>query len=388
MNNLLVTMSGGTTSVINATLAGIIDESLKSDIIDNIYAGYPGMIGVFQESFLDLTKSDTHILKHSPGSASIGTSRVDILNDSQLDILQDTFHKNNIKYFINIGGNGTIKQSKLIASKIDDITIAAAPKTVDNDLGDSQFEDLWFTPGFPSCVNYWYHKIKMLNNENIGACTHDKVIIAQAFGRKTGFITGAMRMFDPDRKTPLILLMPEDQQSPQTVIEKIKETVSGHGRAIVGICEGYDVKDYDFEYDKSGQEMYGSSSSSAVQELVNLCLRNNVQARGYNPTVDQRQNFQHTLSSDRNISYEIGKEIINNFCKGKSHFLQSYSTSGLKCINLNDITNFSRVMKDEWIDWGNFDVSDSYIKYLSDFTDIQRHTPIPRHKLFVKGEVT
>ena len=345
------------------------------------------MLGVFQENFLDLTKSNTHVLKHSPGSASIGTTRVDILNDIQLRELETIFSKNDIKYFINIGGNGTIKQSKLVASKINNISIAAAPKTVDNDLGDSEFQDLWFTPGFPSCVNYWYHKIKMLNNENIGACTHDKVIITQAFGRKTGFITGAMRMFDPDRNIPLILLLPEDQQSPQIVVEKIKEKVSDHGRAIVGICEGYDVKDYNFEYDKSGQEMYGSSSSSAIQELVNLCIKNKIQARGYNPTVDQRQNFEHTLNSDRNISYEIGKEIINNFCKGKSHFLQSYSTSGLKTIKLNDISNFSRVMKDEWVDWGNFDVTDSYIEYLNEFTDIQTHKPILGHKLFLRGEV-
>jgi len=159
-------------------------------------------------------------------------------------------------------------------------------------------------------------------------------------------------------------------------LRKLKRKYLDHGRAIVGICEGYDVKDYNFEYDKSGQEMYGSSSSSAIQELVNLCIKNKIQARGYNPTVDQRQNFEYTLNSDRNISYEIGKEIINNFCKGKSHFLQSYSTSGLKTIKLNDISNFSRVMKDEWVDWGNFDVTDSYIEYLNEFTDIQTHKPI------------
>ena len=387
MNNLLVTMSGGTTSVINATLAGIIDAAVKSDIIDNIYAGCPGILGVFKESFLKLTESDTHVIKNSPGSASIGTTRVEIFNEKQLHELENIFDNNNIKYFINIGGNGTIKQSKSIASKINDISIAAAPKTVDNDLGDSEFEDLWFTPGFPSCANYWYHKTRMLNNENIGACTHDKVIIAQAFGRKTGFITGAMRLFDPDRNTPLVLLLSEDQQPAHVVIEKIKQKVSDHGRAIVGICEGYDVSEYDFEYDKSGQEMYGSSSSSAVQELVNLCIKNNIQARGYNPTVDQRQNFEYTLSSDLDISYKIGEEIINNFSKGKSHFFQSYSKSGLKAIDLNDINNFSRVMKDEWIDWGNFDVSDSYIEYLKEFTDIEKHKLTSRNKLFVKGKV-
>ena len=52
MSNLLVTMSGGTTSVINATLAGIVDIARKSNQIDKVYAGCPGMLGVFEENFL------------------------------------------------------------------------------------------------------------------------------------------------------------------------------------------------------------------------------------------------------------------------------------------------------------------------------------------------
>ena len=43
MNNLLITMSGGTTSVINATLAGLILKAQKSNLIDKIYVGFPGI---------------------------------------------------------------------------------------------------------------------------------------------------------------------------------------------------------------------------------------------------------------------------------------------------------------------------------------------------------
>jgi len=370
MNNLLVTMSGGTTSVINATLAGIVDAASRSSKIDKVYAGHPGMLGVFEENFLDLTNIPSHVFKNTPGSSFIGTTRVEIFDNNKLKLLSEIFDKHNIRYFINIGGNGTIKQSKLIASKVKNISIAAAPKTVDNDLGDSNFEKLWFTPGFPSCVNYWYHKMKMLNNENIGAHTYDQVIIAQTFGRTTGFIVGAMRLFDPERNLPLVLLLPEDQQSPQKVLGKIDDTLSRHDRVIVGICEGYDIDNYEFQYDKSGQEMYGSSSSSAVQELVNLCVKNNMQARGYNPTIDQRQNFDHTLASDREISYNIGREIINNFKLGSDHFFQSYSREGFKLFPLSEVNSFSRCLKTEWVDFKNFDVTDKYIDYLEGFVNI------------------
>jgi len=385
MKNLLVTMSGGTTSVINATLAGIISESQKSNKINKIYAGFPGILGFMSDSIIDLTnitKEELEVLKLSPGSASIGTTRTKIFNEEDARILCEYFKKYDIKYFVNIGGNGTIKQTKSISSFIDDIQMAAAPKTVDNDLGDQSFKDLWFTPGFPSCVNYWYHKMHMLDNENKGAFSHDKVLVAQTFGRETGFIVGSMRMYDPDRKSPIILLLPEDQRGTDAVISKIDDCLTKFGRAIVGICEGYNIEHYDYNYDLSGQRMYGSSTSTAMQQLINLCNNNNMQARGYNPTIDQRQNFNYTLNSDIKVSYNIGEQIIKNFIVGKSHFFQSFSKEGLLNIPLQKIKNYSRILKNEWIDHSNFDVTDEYLSYISEFTDI-----MPKKKTYVFGKV-
>lgn len=378
-------MSGGTTSVINATLAGLVEEAQKSKKIDNIYAGFPGILGVLENKLIDLTTSTKETLVrlyHSPGSASIGTTRIKILSEEELNSLRELFHDNNIHYFVNIGGNGTIKQTASIANYIDDVSVAAAPKTVDNDLGDALFKELWYTPGFPSCVNYWFHKMHMLNNENIGGMSHDKVLIAQTFGRETGFIVGSMRLYDRERKLPLLLLLPEDQRSPSAVIGKVKEVLDQHGRVIIGIGEGYKISDYTFATDYSGQPMYGSSRSTSAQELVNLCMDNGIQARSYNPTVDQRQNFEHTLKSDLEVSCKIGKEVIHNFDKGKSHFFQSLhcKPGGYEAIPLCDIDNYSRAMLPEWIDTGNWDVTDSYMEYLDGFM-----TPTKFKSLFVDG---
>ena len=343
MKNLLVTMSGGTTSVINATLAGIIKSARESKMIDKIYAGFPGIVGFMNDQIIDLsdlTEKEINILKNSPGSASIGTTRTKIFDVNDLNNLKEKFEKYKIGFFINIGGNGTIKQTKLIASHIDEIFVASAPKTVDNDLGDQKFEDLWFTPGFPSCVNYWKNKMFMLDNENIGAFTNDKVLITQTFGRETGFIVGSLRMYDIDRNKPIILLLPEDQRSPSEVLDKIENTLKKHGRAIVGICEGYQIKKYNYTLDYTGQIMYGSSETSSMQQLINLCNKNKIQARGYNPTVDQRQNFNFTLDKDIKIGYNIGVQIINNFREKKSHFFQSYNhKKQMKTIPLNTIKN-------------------------------------------------
>lgn len=386
MKNLLITMSGGTTSVINSTLAGILRAAQDCSFINKIYAGFPGIVGFIDGKVLDLTnlsEKELQILRTSPGSASIGTTRTKIFDEGDLDSIRSRFEEYNIGYFINIGGNGTIKQTKFIAKHIKNVFVASAPKTVDNDLGDKEFEDLLYTPGFPSCINYWFHKMHMLNNENRGACTNDKVLITQTFGRETGFIVGSMRMFDVNRESPLVLLIPEDQQSPDKVIAKIDETVSKFDRAIVGICEGYKISDYRHVLDQTGQTMYGSSESTAMQQLINLCNHNNIQARGFNPTVDQRQNFNFTLDKDLEISYNIGKEIILNFMNNKTHFFQSYTKDReYKSIPLESIHDYSRKMLSEWVDYGNFDVTEKYVDYIKEFTSVS-----PNRKLFVFGGI-
>ena len=386
MKNLLITMSGGTTSVINATLCGIIKAAQESTVIDKIYAGFPGIVGFMNEATIEvtnLTPTELSILKTSPGSASIGTTRTKIFNEQDLELLKQVFDKYNIGYFINIGGNGTIKQTKAIASYMNNVFIAAAPKTVDNDLGDKNFDELWYTPGFPSCINYWHNKMQMLDNENIGACANDKVIVAQTFGRETGFLVGSLRMYDVNREKPIILLIPEDQTSTEHIMSKIENTLLKHNRAIIGICEGYKIDKYEYVYDQTNQIMYGSSTTSAMQQLINLCNKNNIQARGFNPTVDQRQNFNFSLDNDINISYNIGMEIINNFKLGKTHFFQTYTSSRkYKTIQLSKVSDYSRNMKEEWVLKNQFDVTDEYIKYLSSFTKIKNDK-----KTFVLGKV-
>ena len=330
----------------------------------------------------NITSRELEVLRLSPGSASIGTTRTKIFDSKDAEELSKCFKRNNIRYFINIGGNGTIQQTKAISLFIDDVQMAAVPKTVDNDLGDANFEELWFTPGFPSCVNYWYHKMRMLDNESRGASSHDRVLVAQTFGRETGFIAGSMRMYDKDRKLPLMLLLPEDQQSTESIMSKIDDYLRRFNRVLIGICEGYEIEQYDYNHDLSGQRMYGSSYSTAMQQMINMCNRNGIQARGYNPTVDQRQNFNYTLDSDIRTSYNIGEKVVKNLTFGESHFFQSFSRQGLCSIPLNDINNYSRTLKKEWIDYEHFDVTDDYINYLSEFVSVTAG-----RKLFTFGRV-
>jgi ATP-dependent phosphofructokinase / diphosphate-dependent phosphofructokinase len=56
-----------------------------------------------------------------------------------------------------------------------------------------------------------------------------EAVLAAAFGRKTGFLAGSVRAGDPERRLPLILLLPEDQRPHTSVLEAIKSSIRAHG---------------------------------------------------------------------------------------------------------------------------------------------------------------
>lgn len=376
-------MSGGTTTVINATLVGVIKSVKASKSIDRLYAGVPGLLGVFDDSLIDLTDlsvSQLERLRYTPSSGFIGATRLKYLDDYDFKRLETIFDKYQIKYFLNIGGNGTIKQTMSISAYFKgSVKVASLPKTVDNDLGDKEFEKVFFTPGYPSCINYWIHKVNMLNQENLGAHSHDRVLIGQTFGRKTGFITAAARMADIDRNLPLILLLPENQRPIAEVLAEIDRKVTSNKRAVVIMSEGYHIDDVGEIRDYSGQVMYGSSKSTAVQLLVNACLEKGIQSRGFNPTVDQRSEMIFTLEHDLTYAESLGKLAVDNLEQGNSEFLASIgSTADYEILETiipySEIKDFSRIMPDHWLEPNSFDVSDGYIAYarkvLADFTRI------------------
>lgn len=383
--NLIVTMSGGTTTVINSTLSGIISEVKKSKEFDKVYAGFPGIEGILNDQVVDLTVlSDLCVsrLKHTPGSAAIGTTRVAVLSKDKITKIRDRFEYYGIKAHVNIGGNGTIKQTRQISAALSsDFMVAAAPKTVDNDLGDAACEDVFFTPGFPSCVNHWVKTLQLLNIENLGACTHDKVLVAQTFGRETGFLAGAARMVDPERQIPLVILLPEDQQPLNKVIDHIDDTVRRHGRALVVTSEGYTIGNMESVFDKTGQVMYGSGKTTAAQLLVDALINSGITARSYIPTVLQRQCIEDTMEFDLDIAELQGRYIVNAFERGESSFLatvkkpqgSSYKNDLVDQIPFSSFSNYSRRLKDEFFNPGGFDVSDEYIKYLNFLFSVSKY---------------
>ena len=378
--NLVILNSGGTTPVINSTIYGCIDQAKKSKLFDNIFISLFGVDGLILNKFLNVKKLKINKLKKlklTPGSA-FGISRNPRISKINFEKINKNLIKKRITHLINIGGNGSLEQTLTFKKKVKSLeSIGFAPKTVDNDLGDKDFKKVFFTPGFPTCINFWVRILNYINIENIAARNHDKVIVCQTFGRDTGHITAATKMFDLKSRLPILYLFPEIKQTRLQILKRIKFFIKKFGRAIVIIGEGYDLGNFKVYRDQFGQAMFGSSSSSVAQILVNFLIDNKIQARYFLPTILQRVNSFSYLKKDNEVAEKLGRNCIKQFQKKKTDFMCTLSKDKKKfsysTLDLNNCLNFKRKLDKTNISKKNFDVSRKYISYLKDiknFTNI------------------
>ena len=80
IGNLLVAQSGGPTSVINASIAGVITEAGHHEGIEEIFGGQNGILGILNEDLIDINDERSKSiegLRNTP-AAALGTCRYKI----------------------------------------------------------------------------------------------------------------------------------------------------------------------------------------------------------------------------------------------------------------------------------------------------------------------
>ena len=157
---LIFGQSGGPSSVINSSAAGVFIEALKhSDVITNVYGAAHGIKGILDEQFYDIGKEDMkelELLKNTPSSA-LGSVRYKLksadVDETDYKRLLEVFKKYNIRYFLYNGGNDSMdtcnKVSKYMQQSGYECRVMGVPKTIDNDLFGTDH-----CPGYGSAAKY------------------------------------------------------------------------------------------------------------------------------------------------------------------------------------------------------------------------------------------
>ena len=111
---LVFAQSGGPTSVINSSAAGVFLEALDSPSVTAVYGAANGIKGVLDEKFYDIGKEDRkelELLKYTPSSA-LGSVRYKLkdasVDDTDYKRILEVFEKYNVRYFMYNGGNDSM----------------------------------------------------------------------------------------------------------------------------------------------------------------------------------------------------------------------------------------------------------------------------------------
>jgi len=382
--NLIVAQSGGPTAVINSSLRGIVETALAfPDTFGRVYAARFGIEGVLREDLLDLTAQDPDelaLLRCTPAAGSVGTSRYKLPESQREDMqrLLDVFRAQDVRYFLYIGGNGSMGTahtlSRLAAERTLDLVVVGVPKTVDNDLGDPDFRLIDHTPGYGSAARYWMDLVQNAEQENAGSRTSDPVLVLQAMGRTAGFLPAAARLADPRREMPLQICLPEAPVTPDVLCDRVSDQLSRDGRCIVVVGEGFRVDDLGERRDSAGQTLFGSSRTTVAQQVVNLLNARGFSvpghARGQVPGTDQRSCIARASVVDLDEAYRVGQKAVllarDNRTGVMATLLREpgpvYAVR-YDAVPLEHVAGSRRTLPPSWLDSNGTDVTDAFVRY-------------------------
>jgi ATP-dependent phosphofructokinase / diphosphate-dependent phosphofructokinase len=382
--NVIVAQSGGPTPVINASLRGVVEGCRAfPDTFGRVYAGYHGIEGVLKEELLDLSAQadeEISLLSTTPAAGAIGTCRYKLKGHQQEDFerIIEVFRAHDVGYFFYNGGNDSMdtahKVAQLAAERGLELVATGVPKTIDNDVGDSEFKLIDHTPGYGSVARYWALTVQNADQENAGSSPADPVLVMQAMGRKIGFIPAAARLADPQREMPLLIAMAEAGLTLPDLADAVSEVVRARRRCLLVVSEGFDVGGLGERRDPFGHVAFSSSQTTVERVVVNYLnevgLPAKGTARGNMPGTDQRHNMIYASTVDIEEAYAVGMAAAQIAAESGSGYMSTLLRERGPLYNvrydrvpLELVANSERSFPAAWIAEDRLDVTDGFVAY-------------------------
>lgn len=384
MKNLLVAQSGGPTAAINATLAGVIAQTMIQDEIHTIYGGQGGIEGILNERLLNLSNLikntvDLSRLIHTP-AAALGSCRFKLTSpaddDTQYKHLIEIFRKYNIAYFIYIGGNDSMdtvdKLSQYCADhNIMEIQIIGAPKTIDNDL-----VGIDHCPGFPSAARYIASTITELERD-LSVYNTFGVTIVEIMGRNAGWLTAssALARFE-GRRGPDLICLCERPFSQEKFLNEIHSRSNEKRNLLIAVSEG--LKDESGHYLSASMSAnpvdgFGHQEIAGTGTILKHLIRERIGCKVRAVEFNLMQRCASHLASpvDLEESRILGAKAVQCAVSKKNGIMvtlnriqnRPYSIQ-FSNIPVKEVANREKQVPQEWISRSGYDITDEMMEYL------------------------
>jgi ATP-dependent phosphofructokinase / diphosphate-dependent phosphofructokinase len=383
VGNLLVAQSGGPTSVINASVAGVIQEAGKHECIEQIYGGLNGILGILNEELIDINEEKAKTiegLKYTP-AAGLGTCRykLDFKKKPEkaakdMDRLFEVFKAHNIRYFFYAGGNDSQDTAHKIHEEAinrgHEMRVIGVPKTIDNDLPHTDH-----CPGYGSVIKYNAATVMEVSFDVSSMATDDgSCCLIEVMGRAAGWIAaGTVLAKRSEADGPHIILLPELPLNEEAFLNKVKETVAAHKYCIVVVGEGLkNAAGEEIAADKSRLDAFGhpvlSGAADRLAEIIQGKI--NLKTRTVKLGYAQRAAEHYASLTDSQEAVACGEAAVKAAVEGQSGFMvkivrtqnSPYKwTTGLQ--PLGDIANVEHFLPRDWVSEDGFLPNQKFIEY-------------------------
>lgn len=381
--NAVAGQSGGPTSVINSSLAGIIDAARSSPHIRGIYGMNYGIEGFMNEWLYDLGNQPEDIirgLRRTPSSA-LGSTRHKVRDEDMPKILK-VLKKYDIRYFFLIGGNDTMdtinRVEAFCRAEGYDLTGVGVPKTVDNDLYGTDH-----TPGFASAA--WSN---ILNVMQAGVLARDmrkvdQFVVYQTIGRDAGWLAAATAMAKRDEDdAPHLIYTPEHLFDREKMLTDVDRCMKKYGWVSIVCGEGLKYADgtpvsASMVKDKFSNTEFGAMGGASVAINIHRMITEEYGLRGEFQIPESliMSDFVRAVDLDLEEAYHCGVNAVRMADRGESGYMVTmrresddpYQITFSKA-KLDDVAVAAKPMPPEFFNReGNF-VSADFINYMKPLT--------------------
>ena len=375
MRNCIVAQSGGPSSVINATVAGVVKANQLTQYYDHVYGGLNGIEGILAERLYDLTdmsETENKILRQSPSSA-LGSCRYKLKRENVADFekIIEVMKKNDVETLFYTGGNDSMDTVAALseyaaANNIEGVRFVGCPKTVDNDLMHTDH-----CPGFASAAKFIATTASQCW-QDVNVYTRQEVFILETMGRDAGWLAASSCLSG----IVDVVVLPEEVFDKDKFFKAVKKNIDAKNKCFVVVSEGIKFADGTYvaagkaKNDGFGHAILGGAANALKEMILEECVAERVKVQDLSTA--QRCHASEQSLVDVEESFKLGMSALmrstDGVFTGKMVGVRRKDTEAYDveyfAIEANKVANFVKSFPDEWILPEYAGISEEAYKYL------------------------
>lgn len=390
--NAFYAQSGGVTSVINASAAGVIETARKfPKKIGKVFAGKNGILGALEENLIDTSQESAkqiELLKYTPGGA-FGSARYKLKgiqeNRKEYERLIEVFKAHDIGYFFYNGGGDSMdtahKVSQIGSEMNFPIASIGIPKTVDNDLPITDT-----CPGFGSVAKYIAVSTNEASLDVLSmAETSTKVFILEVMGRHAGWIAAASGLISNTRNDPPhIILFPEIPFNKKDFLKKVEKSVKQNSYCVIVASEGARYKNGKFLADSGNKDSFGHKQLGGVAPVLAEMVKSSLGYKYHYAIADYLQRSARHLSSEVDLkqAYAVGEAAVKSAIKGEQSKMMTIVRKSNKpykwtigSTDLGNVANNEKMMPKKYITSNGYGITKACKEYMMPLINGEAYPP-------------